>query len=682
MKSQYFLSILFVLPLMLVLNLQAQNVEFDKANFPNRSKELSEALKNIKKGDKFYESEYKMYLQAIEPYIEANKFNPNNALLNYKIGFCYINTIKKTNAIPYFKKALELDEDVALDIIYLLGQAYHLNSEFDKAIIKYKEYKKSLSPIESAELGKEVDKKIKECETGKELTSKPANVYIDNIGNIVNSTYQEYSPIVNADETMIIFTSRRPTTTGGGEDPLDYKFYEDIYITYKKDDKWASPKNHGKPLNSDFHDATVGLSPDGQTLLIYKGDNGGDIYQCELKGDKWSKPEKLNGDINTSNKESSASFSYDGRSIYFVSDRPGSFGGSDIYISKKDANDQWGTATNIGSTINSIYDEKGVFMHPDGKTLYFSSKGHNSMGGFDIYKSVYENGKWSKPENLGYPVNTPDDDVFFSVTASGKHGYYSSAKAGGIGDYDIYVVTFGFEKLLVNNTEDNLLANIDRPINIEPVVKVNTNQLTLLKGTVVDDKTSEPLEALIEIVNNKKNEIVSSFKSNSVTGKYLVTLPSGFNYGIAVKAKSYLFHSENINIASSTEYQEIEKNIRLKKVEAGSKIVLNNIFFDYGKSTLSSESTGELDRLVELMKDMPTLKIEIGGHTDNVSSAAFNIKLSKARAKSVVDYLISKGIEATRLTYQGYGFEQPIASNKTEEGRQLNRRTEFKVISK
>ncbi len=670
----------------LIASLTAQNIEFTKSNFPTKKKELKAALKEIKEGDKLFIQGRGMYLEAIEYYLKAHAFNPNNAEINYKIGTCYLFTIDKTKAVSFFEKALELNPMVAPDAAYLLAQAYHINHEFDKAIAKYEAYKHSLSPKDLREKQEEIDKKIEECGYGKELIESPSRAFIDNLGAIINTQYDEYSPIINADETMMIFTSRRNTTTGEGRDPRDKAFFEDVYISYKENGNWQAPINPGSPINTKTHDATVGLSADGQKLFIYRGDNGGDLYECELKGDSWTKPKRLDNTINTKYHESSATFSYDGKTIYFVSDKSGGFGGRDIYMSRLDEKGRWGDAQNLGSIINTKYDEEGVFMHPDGKTLYFSSKGHNSMGGYDIFKTVYENGTWSKPENIGYPINTAGDDVFFTVSASGIHGYYSSAKPGGKGKQDVYIVTFlGPEKPLVNNTEENLLACIAKPSsdNVMQTVEVVTASLTLLKGKVLDQITLEPVEAQIVLTDNELNEELAVFTSNSATGKYMVSLPSGKNYGIAVKAPGYLFHSENFNVPEKAQYQEIEKDVYLKKVEVGSKIVLKNIFFDFGKATLRSDSESELDRLAKLLNDVPALKIEISGHTDNVGSQSFNQKLSENRAKSVVEYLVSrKGISADRLTYVGYGFQQPIATNDTEEGRQQNRRTEFKIISK
>ncbi|MBL7893212.1 MAG: OmpA family protein [Bacteroidia bacterium] len=665
----------------------AQNVEFTKDNFKNDKDGLKEAKRNIEAGDDFYKQGEVWYKSAIEPYLKANAFNPNNAMLNFKIGKSYFNTSFKTRALPYLEKALKLDPNVDPQIHYLFGRAYHLNLEWDKAIGEYNKFLSILKGDELELLGDDVKKKIQECNNGKELVKHPVRVFIDNVGPEVNTKYPEYGAVISADESVMIFTSRRDNTTGGEIDPGLNEYFEDIYLSSKKDGKWSVAVNIGPPINTKGHDATAGLSPDGQTLYVYI-DNGGDgnIYECNLKGSVWTKPDKMNKYIDTDAHESTASLSFDERSLYFVSNRKGGLGDRDIYISRKDEKNRWAKPLNIGVPINTQYGEEGVFIHPDGKTMYFSSQGHNSMGGYDIFKSTLVNGIWTEPENLGYPINTADDDVFFAISASGKHGYYSSFNASGYGEKDIYMITFlGDEKPMVMNNEDNLLASAAEPVKervIAAAVEIKSAQITILKGVITDEKTGQPVEAAIELVDNEKNEVIANFNSNSTSGKYLVSLPSGKNYGIAVKAEGYLFHSENITIPASAAYQEIVKDIALKKIEIGTKIVLNNIFFDFDKATLRPESTNELERLIKLLNDMPTLKIEISGHTDGKGSAGYNQVLSESRAKSVVDYLISHGIKSDRLTFKGYGLTQPIATNDTEEGRQLNRRTEFKIMSK
>lgn len=678
-----FLSIIFSTTLF------AQNVEFTKENFKDNKDGLKEAKNNIEAGDKLFEQGSIFYKQAIDPYLLAYKFNPNNALLNYKLGKCYLFSNYKLKAIPYLEKAQTLNPNVDPQLHYLLGKVYHLDMQWDKAIEEFKKFQATLKGDELAELQPDINHHIEQCINGKELVKKPIRVFIDNVGPEINSQYTDYGPFITADESEMIFTSRRPTTTGGGIDPEINDYYEDIYISTKKDGKWTPAKNMGKPINTETHDANSGISADGQKFLIYIGSNGGDLFESELKGDTWSKPDHMNKNINTKNHESSACYSPDGKSVYFVSDKPEqSLGSRDIYMSTKDEKGRWGEAVNLGNKINTPWGEEGAFIHPDGKTLYFSSEGHKSMGGYDIFKSVYDDKTktWSEPENLGYPVNTPDDDVFFVISASGKHGYYASFNANGYGEKDIYMITFlGLEKPLVLNNEDNLLASQTAPVKetvMAPVVQLKEAQLTILKGIITDDLTKKPLEATVEIIDNLKNEVIASFTSNSSTGKYLVSLPAGRNYGIAVKKDNYLFHSENFDIPKTAAYQEVVKDVALKNIAVGSKIILKNIFFDFDKATLRPESSNELERLTKLLNDVPTLKIEISGHTDSKGADAYNKTLSNNRAKAVVDYLISKGIAADRLTSVGYGEEQPIDSNDTEEGRQMNRRTEFKIISK
>jgi outer membrane protein OmpA-like peptidoglycan-associated protein len=351
--------------------------------------------------------------------------------------------------------------------------------------------------------------------------------------------------------------------------------------------------------------------------------NAGDLFESVLTGNEWSKPESLGKNINSKYHEPSACYSPDGNTIYFVSDMPGGQGQHDIYVSKKDDKGRWGEAVNLGKTLNTVFNEEGVFMHPDGKTLYFSSEGHKSMGGFDIFKTVLDpaTNTWSAPENVGYPVNTADDDVFFVLSANGRHGYYMSLSADGFGRRDLYMITFlGAEKPMVQNNEDNLIASHTAPVKEQvkaEVVAIKEAQLTILKGVITDALTQKPLEATIEIVDNQMNQVIASFTSNSATGKYLVSLPAGKNYGIAVKKEGYLFHSENFDIPNTSAFQQVTKDVELKNIAVGSKIVLKNIFFDFDKATLRSESTNELQRLTKLLNDVPTLKIEISGHTDS-----------------------------------------------------------------
>jgi outer membrane protein OmpA-like peptidoglycan-associated protein len=339
---------------------------------------------------------------------------------------------------------------------------------------------------------------------------------------------------------------------------------------------------------------------------------------------------------------------------------------------------------NLGKTINTELNEEGVFIHPDGKTIYFSSEAHTSMGGYDIFRSRLENGKWTEPVNLGWPINGPGDDVFFVVNANGRHGYYASAKKGGVGSQDIYMITMlGPEKPVMYNTEDQLLAGVSTPVldvAPEPKVEISANQLTLFKGTMTSEASGQPIDAKILITDNEAGVLITESESNPKTGKFLITLPSGKNYGIAVEAEGFLFHSENFDLPEGGDYQIVNKDIKLKKVEVGKKIVLRNIFYEFNKATLTPESKTELANLVQLLTENPTLRVELGAHTDSKGSDTYNQSLSEKRAQSVVDYLAQAGIPSDRLVAKGYGEAQPIADNGTEEGRKENRRTEFKVL--
>ncbi len=673
-----------VIMLLSFVGAAAQSVEFSKYNFPNHKEQLSNALDHIKSGDKYYEQGPGVYHLAITEYKKAYEFNPKNALLNYKIGRCYLNDNNKADAIQYFEQAIELDPRISLDMDYndvnlLLATAYHLDYQFDKAIEKYKAHESSLTPEQLAKEVKIINKRIEECKTAKEMVAHPVRVFVDDLGDMVNSAYPDYRPVVVPEENMLMYTSARENTTGGKRDDDSY-YFEDIYVSYYEDGRWTLPAN-SYDLNSNNHDATAGISSDGSILFVYKSSGGNNLYASVLVDNTYVMPEKLDNKINAGLRQTSASLSFDKTTLYFTCQKDDGYGGLDIYTSQLDAKDRWQDPVNIGAVINTPYDEEGVYISQDGKTLYFSSQGHNTMGGYDIFKSEYKDGKWQQPVNLGYPINTPDNDVFFTIASSNQRGYYSSKKKDGFGGQDIYMITFlGASKPLVLS-KDRLISSY-RMAASAPKLAPKIEQNTILEGVILDEVTLTPLQATIEITDNSKNEILASFESNSTSGAYLISLKPGKNYGITVSKKDYLFHSENFNIPEDAMARKIKKDILLKKLEVGSKIVLNNIFYDFNKATLRPESIAELERLHRLMEESASLKIEISGHTDNIGTASYNQKLSEARAKSVVDYLLDKGISNDRLVYKGYGFTKPIASNETEEGRQQNRRTEFEVMGK
>lgn len=702
------IRLLFITLLSINFSFSQVDTPFEKDIFKDRKDELKEAIKNIEQGDKYFSSQpYADYKSALPFYEKAYAFNPNNAELNYKIGLCNINTNFRTRSLPYFEKALKLNPNINPNLKYYLGYSYHLHQKWDDAINYYNQFITQNTNVKGSDvqLLQLASKKIAECKSGKKLEQTPIRVFIDNMGSKINSEYPDYCIVMNADGSEIYFTSRRNTSTGGATDEINGGYFEDIFYAKKDKNSWTDATNIGDPINTKGHDAAVALSPDGSKMIIYIDDKGdGNLYESNRTGTTWSKPKKMDDIISSPYHESSAWYSNDGKRLYFTSNRP--LPGSkdktakdkDIYYVTWNSDKQrWDNLVRLPENINTPYDEDGLFIHPDGKTIYFSSKGHNSIGGYDIfYTELGPDGIFSDPINIGTPINTPDDDVFFVVTASGRYGYMTSFRDGGLGEKDLYKITFlGEEKEPMLNSEDIVLAGLDIIVpekTIEPIVSNRRGQLALLKGTVYDDKTKQPLYAKIELIDNTTGEQLAEFESDKVTGKFLVSLPAGKNYGIAVKSEGYLFHSENFDIPKGTDYQEYNKDVYMKKIEIGEIIVLRNIFYDLAKYSLRPESKSELDRLIKLMNDNPTLKIQISGHTDSRGSDESNKELSRNRAKEVVDYLVKAGISIDRLKYEGYGEEQLIYSDaaisklkttkEREAAHQENRRTEFKILAK
>jgi len=654
-----------------------ENPVLTKETLENGNPGISNVWRQVKISDDFYSKKSRGgYMFAIEGYLIGYEYNPNYPELNYKLGISYLRSVYKANSLIYLKKAYEQKNNVTKDILWQLALAYQYNYQFDSALYYIDLYKKTLTSADYSKQSKDIENVIKECKIAIDLVNHPVSVEIENFKEI-NTEYPEYCPVVNADESMIYFTARRPDCVGATLDQYDGQYYEDIFVSQNIDGKWTKPENVGMPMNGRHHDATVALSPDGNSMLIYRS---GDIYLCQKKGDKWSYPEYLEA-INSDETENSACFSFDGKTIYFVRGKTNDIKTSngDIYFTKF-VNGSWTKAEKLPDIINTKYDEDGVFLHPDGRTLYFSSMGHNSMGGFDIFKSTKDlDGNWTTPVNLGYPINTPDDDVYFVMSADGKTAYYSSIRNDGDGFSDIYKVKFVKDKQIYQDTDDNLIASVDSSVTQLIDNGDETVYLTLVTGMIYDAISLKPVSSTVQIYNNSSDELVFETQTDDFAGKYIVTLPSGTNYGMNIRADGYLFHSENFDLPADKPFNRVYMDVGLFEVTQGAKVVLRNIFFDFNESTLRKESVPELERVVTFLMANPTVKIEVSGHTDNKGSYDYNKKLSEARAKSVVDYFISKGISKDRLTYRGASYDEPVDTNDTDEGRQKNRRVEFKI---
>lgn len=669
-----------------------QDVEFKSSNFKDNKDGFKVAKEQFELGTEQWvlgnekvfvvKSPEMYYLKALEYFEKAHAFNPNSAELNFKIGVCHAHSTSKVKCIPYFKDAYKRNPTVDPFINYYMGLTNQLEGNFKEAITFYTTFETEYRKAD--DFGKFVKQRKKECKSALKLVDAPIRAWIDHVPEL-SSEFDDYAPSISMDGEEIIFTSNRPN----GHTPNEVGVYDDdIYSATLVNGVWQKPRALKGKINTEGNDISNNLSYNGTKMLMSKlnAQGNSDIYESFLNGDTWSDPISFSRDINLRSNERFASYSFNDRSIYFAKDKEGGKNGYDIMVSgvrvKRDRS--YGLPTQE-LDVSSQFNDGPIYLHPNGKIMYFASEGFDSMGGYDIfYSTKIKGGGWTKPVNMGAPINTPYDDYFFAATANGKFAYISSNRAGGKGGFDIYKVTFwGDEKSPSLATEDYLLASVAQPIQdpelVGEVKVTSMANLTVFKGKTLDAITKNAVEAIIEITDNRTGKIVESFTTNSATGKFLISLESGGNYGIAVKADGYLFHSENFDIPNGSAYNLVNKTIELKNIKIGSKIALRNVFFDTGKSDIRSESNAELDRLVKLLKDVPGLKIELSGHTDNTGSAQNNITLSQDRAQAVVNYLVNKGIAKNRLTAKGYGSDRPVDTNSTAAGRQNNRRTEFEI---
>ncbi len=668
---------------------KSKPLKIKRKEFKKEQTGFKDAWYSIKDARYFYRLGQASYTDAREEYLKAYKYNSENAELNYMIGRCYLFSDHKNEAIKYFEKAFSINPKVNFDIHLMLAMAYHQVYEFDKAIGEYNLFMTNLRPGKKDEYQMEVNRAIQQCENGKVLLLDPKRVVILNPGDAINSIYDDYGPVVSSDGSKMYFTSRRSANKRSKRSILDNKYYEDIYYSTAKDDEWyravrLDKKISGKTNRTNI--AVVGLSPDNQKLYIYKGkENNGDLYECTWDKNSWSRPKSISK-INTNYHDVSMCVSSTGSTLYFVSsNKKKSYGGTDIFYCTKNSRGKWDKPKNIGNVINTFYDEIGVSLSANDSVLYFSSKGHNSMGGYDVFKSTLSNvGLWSQPVNLGYPINTPNDDVFYQESKDGRTAYYSSNREKGLGGMDIFkIVYLGVEKPIKAADIINPLAGLTAPYNIYlfPSEKVAIDTSLILRGFINDSESKKPVIAKIELVDREISQIAATAISDS-TGNYSMKIQSAKSYGVEIVARGYLLYLDVVDLSHRTYGDVVVKNFLLDRVEVGAKVILKNIYFETGKATLKKESTIGLDNIIQLLQSNETLRIEVSGHTDNVGGLAANKKLSTNRAKAVVDYLVKKGIAADRLTYKGYAYSQPVTSNKTAKGRAQNRRVEFKVLSK
>lgn len=534
--------------------------------------------------DYFQEGSYLLlednFIMATENFEAAYEIDSTNANINYFMGLCYLHSAtQKAKAENFLAKAITdvsrtykndtYQEKSAPPLAhYYYGNALHINYKFDAATEQYDKFATYVS-AKDKEWKKMLEREKQICAFAKEWVKVPINIQITNIGDSINSQYPDYSPVLSADERMMIYTTRRPNTTGGMRD-LNGMFSEDVVVSYKDEmGNWSSPQPISANINSSGMEASINLTPDGQTLILYK-DNGdgtnGNIYYSTYDGKDWSTLKEFGSDVNTKYWESHACLSNDGNLLFFVSDRPGGIGGRDIYRCVKLPNGKWSKALNMGPTINTEYDEDGAFIHPDGKTFFFASKGHQSMGGFDImFATLNEDNKFTDVANIGYPINTTDDDIFYVASPDGKRGYFSSAKEGGFGEKDIYMIS--------------IPQAMEKP-------------LALFKGQIIPAAGETLPEDLMIVVHDKETgETIGVYRPKIVNGTFATILPPGKEYNFSYQSQGEEFYNEDVYVSNDLSYNEIKREVNLEPVKLLGKIrakqkaiMLNALVFDNSSS--------------------------------------------------------------------------------------------------
>jgi outer membrane protein OmpA-like peptidoglycan-associated protein/tetratricopeptide (TPR) repeat protein len=565
------------------------------------------------------------------------------------LGSLYNQQKKYQMAVAYYETAIRKDSVYTKP--YLLSYSINLagKGDFNQALQVVNRYltDPKLSPggrkrAEDRKRSYEFAVDFEKKNAGKKYLFAPQN-----LGDSINSPLAEYFPSLTIDGSEFMIT-RKLTNIN-----------EDFFVSKKQNNRWAKAIPLPGDVNTDLNEGALMISQDGQVLTFAAFSRPGgrgnfDIYFSYREKDTWSEPENA-GVINSDQWDSQPCLSPDKKHLYFSSRRLGGYGGSDIYISNLLPNGKWSAPVNMGPVINTAADEQCPFIHADNQTLFFTSSGWPGYGDDDLfYTKKLSDGKWTSPVNLGYPINTIDREGTLYIAADGKTAYYAGERNDSRGGLDIY--------------------SFELPEEMRPA------KTLWVKGKVTDKKTRQGLLSSVELIDLINNTIISSVQTD-LNGNYLTTLPVGKDYAFNVTRKGYLFYSDNFMLSRYSADSIYQKNIELQPIEKDASIVLKNIFFETNKYNLRPESLAELDKLVQLLNENPTLKIEISGHTDSVGRPADNLKLSQQRAKAVVEYLISKKIAAARLLSKGFGAGKPLAPNKTETGRALNRRTEMKVLS-
>ncbi len=652
---------------------------------------------------------YEEYDLALPKYIELMEEGWKNSNVYFSVGMCYINMPGQIEqAIPYLEKATQnvsanykegnyKEESAPEEAWFYLAKAYRVNNIFDKSIEAYAKYKSSLSASD-VYYHEFVDLQIKSCETAKQFIQNPVNFSQELV--LFNEDGRNYKPAISGDGKVAAFTAYQEV-----KDPYtqEESFFEIIYFTKADGPDWSKPKDITFDIESDGYFSSLALSYDGSQMLLYRDDYGnGNIYIAEKQGSRWGVAKKLGKNINSRENETHASLSKDGNTIYFVSDIDGGIGGKDIYMALKDKKGRWGVPTNLGDVINTVFEEETPFLAEDGKTLYFASEAHNSMGGYDIFKSVRnENGDWSQPQNLGYPVNSTADDLFYLPIGDGTAAYMARLPEGGI-ETKIFRIEFPeTERVIevVTETTDDLIV-IDSNNGEETEIPVTSEEITTpvvttivvpseyeLKGRLTLDDNKDINSSFYIHVTKTDGEVVAALSPDVSTGEFTTKIKHG-SYKVKAFGNGYEPAEKIIYISEDQQTAEVLTFLSMVPIEVstGEYYSIKSVLFDYNSATLNQEAQIEIEKLAQLMQKNSSLYIEVVGNSDSHGTDEFNKKLSAQRSRSVVSYISKTGISANRFVSKAAGKDNFIAINENPdgsdnpEGRKLNRRVDMKVI--
>lgn len=622
-------------------------------------------IKSKKALEYFIEAEQlaqrRVFDQAIPLYLKAIKTEPQFDRAHAGVANCYFYSRQDSLAEIWFEKTLALNEKKYAVFYSVIGDINYQRGKYEKAVQNYEKYAKN--PNADSKTLEKVNFNKKNCAFALNAIKNPSSQQPKNMGNNINTIYNEYYPSLTIDEEQLIFTAQRPRNAEISEvrnqETSKLKMYdEDFYVSTFKNGEWQKAVNLGPPVNTLENEGSCCFSADGKSVYYVICDKiGCDIFVSDYTDKKWSEPRKLNENINTRYWESTPCISADGNTLYFTSSRPGGKGGYDIWKSTKTPDGDWGTAQNLGDSINTPYKEISPFIHPDGKTLYFASEGHPGMGSADLFMSrIKPDGTYSTPINLGYPINTPGSEASIIINRKGTIGYYSLKKPVHEGG-DVDLFTFQ-------------IPEYARPI-----------KTSYLKATVLNANTNQPVQnASLNLTDLTANKTILQ-KNTDEEGNVLSVLPANQLLGVFIEQKGFLTFSEHFQIEESSADKPQLLTIKLIPVKTGSSTVLKNVFFDFNAHQLLPASYPELDKLADMMTKNPKLKIELSGHTDDIGEDKFNLALSQNRANSVKEYLVKKGISGERIQAKGYGKIKPLVPNTNEENRKQNRRTECIIIA-